>query len=258
MNQDGPPAARQRGWKRYIPIAAIGAGVVALFASGATDYLSLDSLRTYRDDLAGLASAHPVLGPLALAVAYAVLTALSTPGMVWVTIASGFLFGPVIATISVLCGATAGATALMLAARTGFRDSFQARAGPWLKAMNREIARGEVSYMLAIRLIPIVPFWAANIAPAFLPVRTRTYIWTSFFGMMPGTFIFASLGGGLDAVLQSGGELNVEGLLTRPAILIPLAGLVVLALLPVIVRRWRARQTHEGTVGDDDDKTAQG
>ncbi len=84
------------------------------------------------------------------------------------------------------------------------------------------------------------PFWAVNLVPAFLGVRLRTYVVATFVGIIPATYIFASVGNGLGAVLDAGGTPDL-GLIGRPEILLPLLGLAVLALLPAAFRRYKGR-----------------
>ncbi len=68
--------------------------------------------------------------------------------------------------------------------------------------MRKGFQDNALSYMLFLRLVPAFPFALVNIAPAFLGVRLRTYVIGTFFGIIPGTFAFAFVGGGgLDSIL---------------------------------------------------------
>ena len=86
--------------------------------------------------------------------------------------------------------------------------------------------------------MPLFPYFLVNIAPAFANVRLSTYVVATFIGIVPGTFVYTSVGNGLGAVFDSGGEPNL-GLILEPEILLPILGLSVLALVPVIYRRFR-------------------
>ena len=61
------------------------------------------------------------------------------------------------------------------------------------------------------------------------------YVISTFFGIMPGTFVFTSVGAGLGEVFAKGETPNL-GIIFEPHILLPILGLSVLALLPVIVK----------------------
>ena len=103
--------------------------------------------------------------------------------------------------------------------------------------------------------MPVVPFWLANLAPALLGVSLRAFVIGTLFGIIPGTFAYAIVGTGLDSVIDAqiaanpgclqGGEcafqFDPSALITRE-LLIAFAALGVVALLPVLVKRLRARR----------------
>jgi uncharacterized membrane protein YdjX (TVP38/TMEM64 family) len=139
-------------------------------------------------------------------------------------------------------GATAGAIAIFLIAKTSLGDGLRRRAGPWVKRMQAGFNENALSYLLVLRLIPVFPFWIVNIVPAFLGVGLRDYALATFFGIMPGGFVYASVGNGLEAVIEAGGEPDL-GIILEPAILLPILGLAALALLPVAYRKLKGRRT---------------
>ncbi len=60
----------------------------------------------------------------------------------------------------------------------------------------------------------------------------------TFLGIIPGTFVYASLGNGLGNLVE---EPDLA-ILLKPSVLVPIAGLAVLALIPVGYKRWRAKK----------------
>ena len=102
------------------------------------------------------------------------------------------------------------------------------------------LERDGFSYLLALRLIPLFPFWLVNLAPALVRMPLRTFVGATLLGIVPGTFVFASVGAGLGAVLAEGRQPDLSVIL-RPAVLLPLLGLALLSLLPVAWRRWKER-----------------
>jgi uncharacterized membrane protein YdjX (TVP38/TMEM64 family) len=167
--------------------------------------------------------------------------ALSVPGGAVLTIAGGFLFGSILGTVLVVIAATLGATLVFLIARSALGDPLRARAGPFLQRMEAGFQENAFNYLLVLRLIPLFPFWIVNLVPAFLGVPLRTYVLGTLIGIVPGSFVFASVGAGLGSVLDSGQEFSPSSVLT-PQIVIALVGLAVLALLPVAYRKWRRRR----------------
>ncbi len=129
---------------------------------------------------------------------------------------------------------------VFFAARSSLGAVLHERAGPWLKRVDAEVARGEISFLLVMRLIPVIPFFVANLAPAFVNVRLGNCIWTTFVGIAPATAVVSSVGAGLGEVLDRGGEPDI-GVIFAPHILLPLLGLAMLAALPVVLRKLRGR-----------------
>jgi len=227
--------------RRLAPLALLLAALGAFFALGLHDYLSFDTLREHRAQLLALVARHPILAPLAFTAVYAAVIALSVPGGAILTIAGGFLFGIVPATVYVVIGATVGATIVFLIARSALGDSLRARAGPRIRRMEEGFRADALSYLLVLRLIPLFPFWLVNIVPAFLGVPLRTYVLGTLVGIIPGSFVYASVGNGLGAVFEAGGTPDL-GIIFEPAVLLPIVGLAALALLPVAYRRFKARR----------------
>ena len=127
------------------------------------------------------------------------------------TIAGGFLFGTLTTTVVVVVGATIGAIALFLAARYAFFDALHAKAGPALLKMEKGFQENALSYLLVLRLIPLFPFWLVNLVPALLGVPLRTYVIGTALGIIPGTFVFASVGNGLGTLLEEGANARSDG-----------------------------------------------
>jgi uncharacterized membrane protein YdjX (TVP38/TMEM64 family) len=86
--------------------------------------------------------------------------------------------------------------------------------------------------------VPLFPFWLINIAAALLGMRLGPYVLGTLLGIIPGTFVYASVGTGLGAILESGGTPDAAAIL-QPRVLLPILGLAVLALIPVIGKRLR-------------------
>jgi uncharacterized membrane protein YdjX (TVP38/TMEM64 family) len=228
--------------KRFLPIAILLLALVAVFAVGLDDLLSFEQLRQNRVKLLDFVDRHAVLAPLAFMAIYTAVIALSIPGGAVLTIAGGFLFGVVLGTLYVVVAATVGASLVFLAAKTALGDSLRRKAGPWLRRMEDGFRENALNYLLFLRLIPIFPFWLVNLVPAFLGVPFRTYATATFLGIIPGSLVYASVGNGLGAVFDAGDTPDL-GIIFRPAIILPIVGLAILAVLPVAYKKIKARPT---------------
>jgi len=210
------------------------------FALGLQRYISFEVLRENREVLLTWVQQKGILAGLIYIVIYAVAVAFSLPGGAVMSIAGGFLFGTIWGSIYILIGATLGATALFMIAKTALGDVLRAKAGPWLQKMEAGFRENALSYLLVLRLVPLFPFFVVNLVPAFLGVPLVTYVLGTFFGIIPGVVVFASVGAGLGSIFDAGEAFSARGILT-PQILTALIGLAVLALIPVVYKKIKAR-----------------
>ncbi len=239
-----PPLAPRPRWIRFAPAALALGAIAAAWGLGLFRLLSFEVVRENRAALTLFVADHHGLALLAFFAVYVAATALALPGALWITVAGGFLFGAPQAAAVVTVAATLGAVIVFLIARAtieGAREGgLAARARPFLARMEQGFKADEAFYLLTLRLLPIVPYFIANIAPAFLGARLSVFAWTTFLGIIPGVVAYAWIGGGLGAVLDAGGAPDIAAL--SRAILPPLAALAALPLLAILVRRLGARR----------------
>ena len=234
--------AKQSGLpvKRLAPIVLLVIGLGTAFLFDLHHFFSFEMLKETRESLLSWAQSNHILSAAVFIAAYAAAIAISLPGAVWFTILGGFMFGTLEGGILVVFAATLGATVIFLAARYAFADFFYEKAGPAIRRMEDGFRANAVSYMLVLRLVPLFPFWLVNLVPAFLGVSTRTYVISTLVGIMPGTFVYASLGNGIGHLIDAGQAPDLS-IIFAPEVLGPLIGLAALSLVPVIYKRFKAR-----------------
>lgn len=225
--------------KRFAPLIVIGAALTAFFALGGPDYISLESLKENRETLTAFVADNFVLAIIGFVALYALLVAISVPGASLLSIFGGFLFGTVAGGSAITVGATLGATGIFLAARYAIGDALSKKAGPYMQKFEAGLKENEVSYLFILRLIPAFPFFIVNIVPALFDVKLRNYVLTTFFGIIPGCFVYASVGAGIGAIFDSGEDVKLSGLMTEPKILLPILGLMALAALPIVYKKFK-------------------
>ena len=235
-----PQPARRSALRRLLPVLVLATGFAAFFALGLDRYLSFDALAENRAWLKAQVAANAGLTAVLYVGAYALVAAFSIPGGAILTLLGGFLFGTWLGGAYAVTGATLGAVAVFLAARTALGDALREKAGSAIRRMQDGFNENALNYLFVLRLIPIFPFWLVNLVPAFVGVPLRTYIIGTAFGIMPGALVYASVGNGLGELLAAGERPNL-GIIFRPDILGPIVGLAVLALLPVAYKTWRGR-----------------
>lgn len=228
-------------WQRIIPLLVLAAGLVAFFVFGLDEYLTFETLRANRAWLLQQVAESALLTAAIYIVLYILVVAFSLPGGAVMTITGGFLFGQWLGTAYVIFAATIGATILFLAAKTALGDLLRAKAGPFLKKMEAGFQENALSYLLVLRLIPLFPFFIVNLVPAFLGVSLKVFVIATFLGIIPGSFVYATVGAGLGSIFDAGAEFSAGSILT-PEIVTALIGLAVLAMLPVAYKKFRAKR----------------
>ncbi|EJW20875.1 hypothetical protein IMCC14465_06710 [alpha proteobacterium IMCC14465] len=219
--------------KKITPLFLLFLGLIAAFYFDLGKYIDFRFLQIHQDIVKRFITDMPVQAALIYMTLYALSTALSLPFGAIMTISGGWLFGVWFGGGLTIFGATIGACTIFLATRYAFRDAMVARAGARLQQFEAGFNRHSTSYLLAMRLIPVFPFFLVNFLPALIGVRLKTYAVTTFLGIAPGTFVYAGLGNGLSYVLSADEPLNTS-VIFSPSVFLPLCGLGFLSLLPVI------------------------
>lgn len=229
-------------YKKIIPIfILLSAALIGGFFL--KDILSFESLRDNRDVLIAWRDEYYFLAMLGFVFAYITLVAFSLPGALIMTLSGGFLFGIFPGALLNIFAATLGAIAIFSAAKMGLGDALYQKMQKFdsrgvFGKMTEEINKNEISYLLLMRLVPVFPFFIANLAPAFLKVKLRNFALTTFIGIMPGGIVYTSIGAGLGDIFTAGETPNL-GIIFEPYILLPLMGLCLMAALPIIISKFR-------------------
>ena len=244
-------------WRRLAGPIVLLALLAAGYASGLHHYLTFEAIAQNRSMLGDYVSSHLFLAILAFMAVYTLAVAASFPGATILTILSGLLFGWLVGGVASILAATLGATIVFQIAKTSFGDVLAKKAGPVLSRISEGFKNDAFNYLLFLRLVPAFPFWLVNIAPALANVKLRSFVTATALGVIPGTFAFASVGAGLDSIIATEQakhtqclatkaasecpfELSISSLIT-PQLLLAFAALGVVALIPVALKKWKAR-----------------
>ncbi len=225
------------GLQRFLPLIAIGV-VAVIGAFTLRDYISFDVLRDNREALIAFRDSNYLLTAVLFIAVYVGIVAFSLPGAVIATLTGGFLFGTALGTVFNVTGATLGAILIFLAARMGLgdrlREKMDASEGMVAK-IKKGIDENQWSMLFFIRLVPAVPFFVANLIPAFVGVSLFRFAVSTFLGIIPGSLVYTSVGAGLGEVFARGETPNL-GIIFEPHILLPILGLTALSVLPVVIK----------------------
>ncbi len=237
-----PKNDRQRNPWRRLPILLMLA-IAAIGAFAFRDQLSFAALSDHRESLIAFRDRNFALAAAAFIAGYALIVAFSLPGATIATLTGGFLFGIFPGVAFNVLAASAGAVTVFLAARAGFgaalAEGLSARGGAAAR-LQTALRENEWSVLFLMRLVPVVPFFLANLIPAFLGVSVFRFGVTTILGIIPGALVFTSIGSGLSEVFARGGTPDLS-LIFAPHILGPILGLAALAALPIVIRAFRGK-----------------
>jgi uncharacterized membrane protein YdjX (TVP38/TMEM64 family) len=211
---------------RWIVLAALVI-IVPTLAFVLRDYLTLEQLRASRTAIVTYRDAQPALASLAFFGVYVGATALSLPGALILTLASGAIFGLWWGFAIVSFASAIGATLAFLTSRFLLHDLVQKRFGDKLKAVNAGVKRDGALYVITLRLIPVFPFFIINLVMGLTPIPTRTFYWASQLGMVPITLIIINAGREL-------GKIDSLKDILSPTLLVSLA---LVGVFPLIARK---------------------
>lgn len=226
--------------RRVLPFAILLLGLVAFFALGLNRHLSLQTLSRNEAEITAWVAAHRILATLTFIIIHTTVVAFSLPASAVMAAASGFLFGVGQGALMSIVATTIGSIALFFAARTAFYDLFRARAGAALARLEDGFQSDGFSYLIFLRVVPVFPAWLTTIVSALLGMKPAVFISGTLIGIIPGSFVFAGIGADFGLLFRNG-ETPDLGAIFQVRTLLPLLGLGVLALLPVLYRRWRRR-----------------
>jgi uncharacterized membrane protein YdjX (TVP38/TMEM64 family) len=220
--------------RRLLPLLVLVGLAVAAFVL--LHGVGWDSLARHQGVLKDWVAANPVASGVLYILAYIATAALSLPQGALLTVVGGFLFGPVIGWALTVIGATIGASVLLVIVRSAFARTLERQRHRIPEPVQARLARDGFSYLLALRLVTVLPFWLVNLAAAIAGLRLPVFVAATFLGIAPASFVLSSIGAGIGTVLAEGRTPDLS-VLFSPRVLLPLLGLAALSLLPALLRR---------------------
>lgn len=199
----------------------------ALWFIWSRGYVSFENLLDHRNSLKAFVRSN-YLSSVFIFILVVEATAFFIPGAIVVTLAGGFLFGVLQGVLFCSAGNVLGATTAFLLARHSFGKRWQKKYGKRLSGLNRELERYGHNYLIALRVVPVMPFFMVNYLAGLTSIRTRTFVWTTFAGMLPGSFVYCFAGREL-------GRIESPGDVLSPELLAAFILLAIFSLLPPLI-----------------------
>jgi len=226
--------------RAFLPLLVLIAIGVALFFGGALDRFDPHRIAQEEADLRVSIAAHPLLAALAQVGLMTLAIATGIPGAVVIVLAGGMLFGILEGTLLSAIGTTLGALILFLASRSAFAQG-AGKAPAMVERLRAGYAAYPVSYAMFLRLVPFFPFGGVTIALAGL----RCPLWLFLFATATGGSVMiafeTALGAGLTETIAREGTVSLN-LFAHRSVLLPVLGMAVLALGPIVLAQLRRKR----------------
>lgn len=208
--------------------------IVLFFYLDLGRHLTLESLKTNHQLLQQLYAKHALLMVAAFMAIYIIQTGLALPGATILSLSAGAVFGPWLGTVYAVTAASIGATLAFLFTRYLLRGVVLARFGNKLEGINSELEQRGLSYLLFLRLVPLFPFFLINLAAGLTRLPLRSFILGTFFGIIPGGFVYVNAGASL-------AQINSLSDIASPRVLGAFVLLGLFALVPALYAKLKAR-----------------
>lgn len=224
--------------RRLWPLLLLS-GLFALFYYfKINQYLSFATLQLHHQQLISWTNTHYFSAVAVFMTCYIICVALSFPGALILTLTGGLLFGLMWGVVYVVISASLGSMLVFLLVRYALSDWVARGTAVWVNKMRLGFQHNAFSYLLVLRLMPVFPFWVVNIVPALLGINARTFFLATFLGIIPGSFIYTSVGNSLNHLFEVGQTPNLK-IIFSPELFLPLLGLALLSIMPILYKKFK-------------------
>ena len=154
-------------------------------------------------------------------------------------IVSGILFGQWLGTLVSVISISVGALILYSFGNFFFRDLVNKILEQKFEKYILLFKRNEFYYFFIYRFIGGlgVPFGLQNLIPILFGMKKINYFLSSFFGFIPGFFIFNTIGAGLNSYVKQAENFSMLDFLLSPNIYSPILMFSCLMIISLIIKK---------------------
>ncbi len=201
------------------------------------DFSSYELIRDNRDTLEQVKNSNIFISSILFllgTIIWVLLLGFGSP----VFLVGGFIFGKWLGTLIIVFGLSIGATFLYMFANYFLKDLIDEKFSSRFNNLTEKFKENEFTFFLIYRFIGGIPFFISNILPTIFNVKIRNFFLGSVIGMTPQLFVGASLGAGLNKILEENSEApSLLQLLLTPDIYLPIIGIIILVLIGFLLRK---------------------
>jgi uncharacterized membrane protein YdjX (TVP38/TMEM64 family) len=229
--------------RAFVPLLILVAIGVAVGASGMLEHLSPHRIMAEQANWSRQIASQPALAYIIYIAVLSLSIATAMPGPLLIIIAGGMLFGMGKAIGLSLAGEVLGSLLLFFAARHAFGTG--RRPPPkFVERIRQGYQLHPVSYTLFLRFVPLFPFGGITVALAWLRCPVWLFTSATALGGVIMLVFETAIGAGLSQSIAEGKGITPH-LILEPHIWLPLVGLGLLALIPVLIQKLRSNNSTE-------------
>ena len=200
------------------------------------DFFQLDTLFSNLENIQNYISLNYIYSISIFVVLYGFLILCNFPMASLLSMTSGFLFGTWIGGLIAIVGGSLGAFGIFIIAKYFFSDFIKKNILNKYSYIENYFKKNDLELMLLIRIIPAVPFFAQNLILAGLSASNKKFFYTTLLGLTPWSFIFGSIGQGLEEIFVNQTEISFS-LIAQPEYLIPIGAIASLVILIILFKK---------------------
>ena len=155
-----------------------------------------------------------------------------------IALMGGFIFGKWMGAIIVATGLTIGATFLYLFGNFFLKELIRKNFLNKFKNLEKKFQKSEFIYLLIFRIIGGIPWQLQSLLPLLFNVKIKNYFFSTFFGIIPGVFLIASIGSGMEKIIDHNSKVpTISDIIFSPDIYLPLLAFFILIFTTIIFRK---------------------
>ena len=200
------------------------------------DFFQLETFFSNLDFIQNFISQNYLLSIFTFLILYSFLILCNFPFASLLSMINGFLFGTWIGGTISLIGGTLGAFGIFIIAKNFFSDFIKNKFLNKYSYIENYFNKNDLELMTLIRIVPAAPFFIQNLILAGLGANNKKFFFTTLFGLAPWSFIFGSIGQGLEEIFINKTELSFS-LIVQPEYLIPLGFIAFLIIMIILFKK---------------------
>ncbi len=200
------------------------------------DFFQLETFFFNLDFIQNFITQNYLLSIFTFLILYSFLILCNFPFASLLSMINGFLFGTWIGGTISLIGGTLGAFGIFIIAKNFFSDFIKNKFLNKYTYIENYFNKNDLELMTLIRIVPAAPFFIQNLILAGLGANNKKFFFTTLFGLAPWSFIFGSVGQGLEEIFINKTELSFS-LIVQPEYLIPLGFITFLIVMIISFKK---------------------